>query len=435
MQTLPRCDGNNAEGFGAWKIINECFKNLKLASLVLKSRICRFISVSHKKEAIMVNSWLSAQPRVMKTIDGKTVHFIDWGQINNDEGPDVLNTQIILGEKWLKGDIEFHRDQRDWERHRHDRNPKYNQVILHIVEKDRNQSNFTANGKNLPVAEYNQNQTDYRDIPQNLPFQPIYDVSVFEGFGIRRFSEKVSKLSTIHQTGELWNQLLIKGVARALGYSKNSEAMERLADFSKPYWCMLSKDQFIHQILSIAGLAEKAYSQAIALPLMSRQSWKYFRLRPANFPHRRIVQWAGWLYDQNFEPFQRLSFALNGSRPEEWTNQLFADFLQVPSIGNHRKSEIIGNVILPVLAAFFLQNLDWKRYEQIFRLWKNLPAGNSSNIYKNFCDTAIFYLGDSRLRFIHQQGILQMKQLYCNLGGCSICPLMKNAETYRSNCL
>jgi len=375
--------------------------------------------MSKKKESTMVNSWLSSRPRLMKTTDGKKVHFIDWGRLNSDEGPDVLNTQIILGEKWLKGDIEFHRDQRDWERHRHNQNPRYNKVILHIVEKDRSQSNFTENGKNLPVAEYN--LTDYRDVPQNLPFRPISDISIFERFGIRRFSEKVSKLSVARQTAESWNQLFIRGVARAFGYSKNSEAMERLADFSKPYWHTFSKDQFIQQILSIAGLAEKTNFQSTTSPLMSRQSWKYFRLRPANFPHKRIIQWAEWLYDQNFEPFQKLNFALNGSRPEKWTNKLFADFLQTS--GNHRKNEIIGNVILPVLAAFFLQKQDWKRYEQIFFLWKKLPAGNQSNVYKNFCNTAIFYLENSRLQFIHQQGILQMKQLYCNLGGCAVCPL------------
>ena len=74
--------------------------------------------------------------QAMFTVDGRKVQVIDPGRLNTDAGPDFFNAKVkIDGEMWV-GNIEIHVRASDWFRHHHDIDKAYDNVILHVVEKD-----------------------------------------------------------------------------------------------------------------------------------------------------------------------------------------------------------------------------------------------------------------------------------------------------------
>lgn len=89
----------------------------------------------------------------LKTVDGRPVRVFRPGILNAFGGPDVRDAIVTIGSITFAGDIEIHRTTTDWTQHRHDTNPAYNKVILHVVLE--NSVSFvpttTASGRSVPV--------------------------------------------------------------------------------------------------------------------------------------------------------------------------------------------------------------------------------------------------------------------------------------------
>ena len=67
------------------------------------------------------------------TCQGEQLQIINGGIHNHDEGPDFLEAKIRLNETIWAGHIELHILASDWFRHAHQKNKKYDNVILHVV--------------------------------------------------------------------------------------------------------------------------------------------------------------------------------------------------------------------------------------------------------------------------------------------------------------
>ena len=68
-----------------------------------------------------------------KTTDGQEVEVIDTGLHNHNAGPDFFNAKVKIGGTLWVGNVEIHDRASDWFLHRHDRDPNYNNVILHVA--------------------------------------------------------------------------------------------------------------------------------------------------------------------------------------------------------------------------------------------------------------------------------------------------------------
>ena len=75
-------------------------------------------------------------PGELHTTDGRTVEIINPGLHNLDAGPDFFNAQLRIGEAYWVGNVEIHCLASDWYRHHHDSDPAYNNVVLHVVERE-----------------------------------------------------------------------------------------------------------------------------------------------------------------------------------------------------------------------------------------------------------------------------------------------------------
>lgn len=70
---------------------------------------------------------------VLVTADGRPVRVFDAGQWNGEAGPDFRGADLQIGGQRLRGDVEIHVYAGDWDRHGHQGDFDYNNVVLHVV--------------------------------------------------------------------------------------------------------------------------------------------------------------------------------------------------------------------------------------------------------------------------------------------------------------
>lgn len=224
----------------------------------------------------------------LATKDGKPIRIISPGVPNTDGGPDFLNARISIGTTTYHGDVELHINAGEWLSHKHDSDPHYNKVILHVVmtADPLSPPSRTASRRAIPLLVlhpfldekfHNAWEKSIQDektgtdsslhcagINQSVPSTTI--ASWIEKLGkerielkVRRFEERLKQLVDESKqivrepypryygnpgdippprkeygkkdfTGRtLWEQLLYEGIMEALGYSKNSRPFLALA--------------------------------------------------------------------------------------------------------------------------------------------------------------------------------------------------------------
>lgn len=76
---------------------------------------------------------LSNPSTAYHTVSGSRLQVLAPGRINVHEGPDFMETAILLDGTVMVGNVEFHKKSSDWRKHNHSNDPRYSTVILHIV--------------------------------------------------------------------------------------------------------------------------------------------------------------------------------------------------------------------------------------------------------------------------------------------------------------
>ena len=66
----------------------------------------------------------------LKTVEGEAVEVVATGFRNTDSGPDFLEAKIQIGDKLWAGHVEIHVKTSDWNRHGHQTDKAYKNVIL-----------------------------------------------------------------------------------------------------------------------------------------------------------------------------------------------------------------------------------------------------------------------------------------------------------------
>jgi len=74
------------------------------------------------------------RPEILGTLDGRPVLVHSPGRWNVQAGPDFQQASLEFGDGIRqRGDIEIHVSASGWTAHRHHLDPRYNNVILHVV--------------------------------------------------------------------------------------------------------------------------------------------------------------------------------------------------------------------------------------------------------------------------------------------------------------
>lgn len=265
--------------------------------------------------------WLQ---RDMVTTDGRPVQVIDQGRLNTDSGPDFFNAKIQIGGHVWAGNIEIHVRASDWHRHGHDGDPAYNNVILHVV--DCADTEITIPGRPSPLPQLVMQcspdlSSHYAGLVNPAPqatvvscageiaiTDPIYLRDWIDALAFERLHDKTERINGyLHRTDGDWDQAAFAAVARAFGSGVNGDMFERMA-LSLPLRAAgRHNDSSIMTDAMVFGqscllddapvgeytdLLRREYAflrSKFGLTKPQGMLWKMSRMRPANFPHRRLA--------------------------------------------------------------------------------------------------------------------------------------------------
>jgi hypothetical protein len=92
------------------------------------------IHASISEDEVARRWWTLPPGSILPLSDGMTYQLVFVGRLGGSRGPDALDAVLDTGNgARLAGDIEFHVRASEWTAHGHEADPRYNNVILHVV--------------------------------------------------------------------------------------------------------------------------------------------------------------------------------------------------------------------------------------------------------------------------------------------------------------
>lgn len=402
------------------------------------------------------------QSQNLKTVDDFEVQIINKGQWNSsDSGPDFFNSQIKIANTIWVGNIEIHVKSSDWDLHQHSQDHAYSNVILHVVFEHDKEIEFLQK-RNIPTLElknfipkeilFNYKQLlekEQKFIPcqESLGLVSKEKVNFWlERIFIQRLERKVAEIETeFLQNGKNWEQLLFKKLAYTFGLKINAEPFEYWVnsfDFKIIQKIQSRKEMVQALFLGQAGFleinSENVYIKFLQkefefikskynLQPLNSSIFKFFRLRPPNFPTVRLAQLAS-VYSQ----YPNLFMFLMGSKSAEKIYPVFSDLelnafwrthytLDKESSRNSEKKitnelieRIIINVIIPIKFAY-AKSLGKEINDELIDLLISLPAE------KNTIIDEFSKMGFTARNAFESQAYLELKKHYCDVKNCLNC--------------
>ncbi len=354
------------------------------------------------------------RPTGLTTTDGEPVSILHGGTINTNAGPDFSEARIKIADTMLVGNIELHVRTSDWLRHRHQHNPAFSNVILHVVY----EHDMKEWPGNIPVLalepyipefvlhQYNGLLRTSDQLPCAGQLHHVKDItkeSWLNRLLVERWEQKLeSWQEELSQTGNDWSTLLYRRMAANFGFKINTTPFLLLAQ-SLPIQ-VLGRQQSLLQIETLifgqAGMLQKdfkdEYPKALqkeyqflqhkfGLTPVPEHLWKFMRLRPANFPTVRLAQFAAFVH-QSQHLFTTLGTVsdkketealLSVTASEYWDNHYrfdepqkmgFAKKLGMDSIHN-----IMINTVAPIRFLYAYTQGTAESQEQALSLLESLP--------------------------------------------------------------
>ena len=417
--------------------------------------------------------WQQLVGKELFSTENELFRVIYPGRRNGDKGPDFRDAVIVNESHLMKGDVEVHVETRDWYKHRHHVDAKYNNVVLHVVIwHDCSSATSLQSGKTVPVlclAELLGHQAYL--LPYRLPCAQIIDhldrhaiKKVLNTAGEQRFKQK-AKYFKAQLEEEMTGQVLLRGIMRALGYTKNTKPFEHLADRVPIHSIESQKGVAVKQalLLGTAGLLpsqrwqvefavkeefkelEQLWRSADRkVEAMKEGDWNLSHIYPNNSPVRRIVALsyllerysgkkllAGILQlvkeaprlGRHFLLENGLTVTCNGYWEDHFDFGVISKTRKSALLGNSKVSEIIVNVVLPFAYSWGELTADAKITENAMELYRNYPKLSENCLTCHMKEQ--LGLGKSfNLIACHQQGLIHIFKDYCCEGTCRHCPLV-----------
>lgn len=392
-----------------------------------------------------------------KTLDGEALEIMNPGAENFDSGPDFFNAQIRIGEQLWAGNVEIHVKSSDWYFHNHEKDPNYDNVILHVVWED-DADIFRKDQSKIPtllIRNYTESNTvqNYQKLLETQHYQlncetELPSVSGFikehwlENLYFERLSSKYeSILALLNTTENDWENVLFVSLSRSFGLKVNADAFESLAK-SIDYKIIrkLAKDKAKLEALFLgqAGLikSDDKYAREMAEEFdylkrkfqLGRAVIKpsFFRLRPDNFPTIRLSQLA-MLYARNTNLFQEILkcttiedyYSLLSVEAGEYWNTHYtfgkAHTSKAKRLSKNFLNLLLINGIIPLLYAYY-RYIGEDRNDFLYSLISGLPAEQNSvtGIYRNLNH----HLSENAMQ---SQALIQLKKHYCDRNLCLKC--------------
>ena len=377
------------------------------------------------------------------TRHGEALQVVYRGRASTGPGPDFRDAVLADAASELRrGDIEVHLRASGFRLHGHHRDPRYDNLVLHLVwEDDDGGDTLLSCGRRVPVVALapwlgRRAQEVERWLKQPTLWQEpclsavrrlgAIEVSrALDRLGDLRFRRKQEALRRAltadtpgGEEGVVWRALLA-----ALGQREHSEAFASLADALpvEELRASISRGDDPAAAVQAALLTEFERLPVSIKPLGPR--------RPAADPRRRLAGAARLLARCGLE-----GLAGYGRRwLEEAQGRAGAPGLEAwvvrveggPAlIGRGRALEVVANAVLPFLAALGQERGEATLEALALALYRRLPEPQAYGATA-FLDGALRSPEGTRLSggVRRRQGLLYLFKEYCTQGGCGRCPL------------
>ena len=416
------------------------------------------------QEALLHYVWRTKRWDIQDLLltDGRPLDILSFGIPNHDAGPDFLEGHIrIDGIQW-HGQIEMHVQASDWNLHGHQHDPRYDNVILHVVY-DHNADIYRSDGTIIPTLVIDHRRissqviNQYTHLIQSERWIPCADlVRQVDGdfIGIyldrlvaHRLAEKASLYALwLREYQGDWETVLYIAISRALGLKVNADAMEALAQ-AVPLSVIQKNSHDPDMVIAIlygqAGLLQsgkdpisetwqKSYDFAkhkYNLQSIPQLLWKYSRMRPSAFPTIRIAQWAAiYLQESHLMQFLRdASTAEDIKQRLEVTAHSYWDtrFVFGPPVHDKKPKKLgkatvdllLINAIAPMLYLYGDQTGDITYVDKAIDLLYNTQAE------KNQITNGFSSLGINARHAADSQALVHLKHQYCDPKQCLQCSI------------
>lgn len=396
----------------------------------------------------------------LRTISGLDVEIINEGLYNRDSGPDFLDARLRIGETVWAGNIEIHHRSSSWFEHKHHLDRAYNNVILHVVSYNDRHA-VTAGGVTPETIEIKADKDvvkRYSIYMQNGSLIACKnDIHLLDSFFIRhqifqlaveRLERKTRRIrEMLNQTLNDWEEVLFRLLASNIGLNINRQPFEQLARIVPLRLIRKHSDSLMQVEALLFGQAgmlnpelfstkdkyctdlKKEYHILKALYGLSPMDpwlWKFHRMRPVNFPTRRISQLA-YLMAKNENLFRKilesndnkeLSELLHSEVSLYWKNhyRFGKEVRSIPaSAGKSQKDTLLINSIIPLVWLYGKMQKREALCDRALDLADALPAENN-RLTRQWANA-----GFEAVSSLESQGLIELSESYCKNRKCLNC--------------
>ncbi len=412
------------------------------------------------------------KPGPYRSVSGQQVEVLKPGELNRDSGPDFFNGQVRVEGVLLAGNIEVHLRTSDWLKHGHQEDRAYNKLILHVVyEHDKDlEQNLHHGVEVLALRDYIDQATldTYRSFTaeaETLPCGPqlkrvngLHFVSWLERMLVERLEEKVKRLDSLFkESGGDYVQTFYVSLLRNFGFRVNALPFEMLAQ-RLPAQLLLKHSNNLMQmeamLLGMAGFLETPVADKYVALLqnefeflrnkyklvpLQKELFKYSKLRPANFPDLRLVQFAALIHAQPgifSSPrcaleYKHLMELLQTKVSDHWRKHYAVGGDDAKKSGaGAGKTSLEGMIINSFAPFYFFYGSKMHQPEYRQTALALLAACAPEQNYK----TRIFSAQKAGIRSAAEsQGIIQLYDQYCTHKRCLACGIAASLLKPRVN--
>ncbi|MDW8210581.1 MAG: DUF2851 family protein [Cytophagales bacterium] len=359
----------------------------------------------------------------LQTEAGQSIVVIYPGKRNTHAGPDFFEAVLQIENLRWYGNIEIHVKTSHWLKHGHQVDRAYESVILHVVwENDLAEPICRSDKSPIPVLSLKGRvdpllweryavlmvptsrpiacATQLHRVPTNILVNAAHQMIMRR---LYRKSEEILQWLAYYRGH--WQQVTYMLLMRNMGFKTNAEAMLQLAQ-RLPYDILR---KVLHErtsvealLLGMAGWLDDNFSDDYLKQLqkefwylahkfdlkdkkMHQSAWKTARMRPANFPVRRLAQAAALLCHLpdlfsslvEIDSISTLKEAFQVPPSPYWQKHYLAEKTsarKLGGLGEESANTLIINTLFPILTAYARHGGNPQAIEKALQLLQQLPA-------------------------------------------------------------
>jgi len=395
----------------------------------------------------------------LTTVKGETVKIINAGLHNHDAGPDFSSGQLIIDDKKWIGNIELHICSSDWNKHAHDDDDNYRNVILHVVYIDDAEikSLITNNVPTLVLKDridpqifknylaLQSSETEILCSSHLANVNPLIITGMIEKCSTERLANKSVEIERIFSfTENDWEKTFYILLGKYFGVSVNTDPFERLTrslDLHILYKHRADPTQIEALLHGQSGILPSSHTDPVVSHLITEYDflkqkyklsplpfsvWKFARMRPVSFPTIRISQFADLIASKEF----LFSSIIKSDKPEEIialldckASEFFnthyhfskeSNYLE-KKLGKNTKELLVINAVAPLLYFYGIKMDDRSIIDNALILLESLKSEKNKIIRTWNAE------GVTSQDALQSQGLIELTKSYCRNKRCVDC--------------